>query len=381
MGRKKVMVFIDWFLPGFEAGGPIQSVFNLCKTLSNKVDFYIVTSDRDLNAQDAYSSIEFNKWTTYDEMNVIYLSSDHQKYSFVKCLIKETDAETVYLNSFFSIKFALFPLISAVRLDKKIVLAPRGMLGAGALKIKGFKKQVFILLFKLFGFHKKVLWQATAETEMQDLFSVFGKGVDCRIATNLGKPSSTYRIKENKDTGSLNVFFLSRVSKKKNLLFALKILSRLKPDLKFFFDIIGPIEDKKYWEECEQIIADLPSNITVSYLGSFPNHELPDLLHKQHLMFLPTFNENFGHVIMESWQNGCPVLISDQTPWLELENKKIGWDISLVEELKFINALEYCAMLDHESFNNWSKSSFEYALDFYLNSGKIDESKKLFNIT
>ena len=34
-------------------------------------------------------------------------------------------------------------------------------------------------------------------------------------------------------------------------------------------------------------------------------------------------HENFGHVIVESWQNGCPVLISENTPWKNLESQKL----------------------------------------------------------
>ena len=47
MEKKKILVFIDWYLPGFRAGGPIRSCANLISHLSDEFDFNIVTTDTD----------------------------------------------------------------------------------------------------------------------------------------------------------------------------------------------------------------------------------------------------------------------------------------------------------------------------------------------
>ena len=39
-------------------------------------------------------------------------------------------------------------------------------------------------------------------------------------------------------------------------------------------------------------------------------------------MFLPSKGENFGHIIMESLAASTPVIISDLTPWKDLENAR-----------------------------------------------------------
>ena len=46
--KKKILIFIDWFLPGYKAGGPIQSVVNLINHLGHEYDFDVVTSNKDL---------------------------------------------------------------------------------------------------------------------------------------------------------------------------------------------------------------------------------------------------------------------------------------------------------------------------------------------
>ena len=43
MDRPKVLVFIDWYLPGYKAGGPVRSLANLVDHLRGRVDFHIVT--------------------------------------------------------------------------------------------------------------------------------------------------------------------------------------------------------------------------------------------------------------------------------------------------------------------------------------------------
>ena len=41
--KKKVLIFIDWFLPGIKAGGPINSVSAIVNQLSTEFNFYVLT--------------------------------------------------------------------------------------------------------------------------------------------------------------------------------------------------------------------------------------------------------------------------------------------------------------------------------------------------
>jgi glycosyltransferase involved in cell wall biosynthesis len=96
------------------------------------------------------------------------------------------------------------------------------------------------------------------------------------------------------------------------------------------------------------------------------------------LFFLPTFAENFGHSIAESMSVGTPVLISDNTPWRELEAKKWGWDFSLVQKENFVKAIKTVAELSISDRWQWRKelmSSFDksFSLD-----GIIAQNKALF---
>ena len=45
--QKKILVFIDWFLPGTNSGGPVRSVSNMIEHLGGDYEFLVVTRDTD----------------------------------------------------------------------------------------------------------------------------------------------------------------------------------------------------------------------------------------------------------------------------------------------------------------------------------------------
>ena len=47
--RKKVLIAIDWYLPGYKAGGPIRSCASIINCLKNDFDFAVITSDTDFS--------------------------------------------------------------------------------------------------------------------------------------------------------------------------------------------------------------------------------------------------------------------------------------------------------------------------------------------
>ena len=87
MKKRKILVFMDWFLPGYKAGGPIRSVANMVRALSEDFDFYIVTRNTDLSDDEPYKNIEPNKWCEKYNAHVYYLSTDNYSKDKIKTLI------------------------------------------------------------------------------------------------------------------------------------------------------------------------------------------------------------------------------------------------------------------------------------------------------
>ena len=83
------------------------------------------------------------------------------------------------------------------------------------------------------------------------------------------------------------------------------------------------------------------------------------VFYSYNLMFLPTLVENFGHAIVESLYFETSVLISDLTPWKNLEAFGVGWSIPLSEECRFISAIEQMPKMDRRERMNLTRAAFK----------------------
>jgi glycosyltransferase involved in cell wall biosynthesis len=94
---------------------------------------------------------------------------------------------------------------------------------------------------------------------------------------------------------------------------------------------------------------------------------------------LPTQGENFGHVIFEALCAGKPVIISDQTPWLHLQEARAGFDLPLERPDLFEQAIEQAAAWNNEEYQEWSNNASNFA-SMHLNVQEtVNQYKKLFS--
>ena len=373
---KRLMIFVDWFVPGYKAGGQIQSCANLSVALSRELDIYVVTSDRDYGEQKGYEGITADEWVkSRDGINIYYISPAALGYKTIVKLLQSVQPHTVYLNSMFSFPFTILPLRALMfrKTAASFILAPRGMLQKGALQFKQKKKKFFLNLFKWFGVSSKITFH---ETELTDIQKVFGKGVKVKLVGDYHAAKVSAFQSIEKKSGSLKCVFVSRIVEKKNLLYAIEQLAAIKENVQF--TIIGPTESAIYWQQCNEAIARLPENIKVEYKGAIPNHELSSYYLNHHLFVLPTYGENFGHVIFDAFINGRPALISDQTPWKGLQTIKTGWDIPLGEPGLFRKAIQAAAQWDQAEFDDYCKRAHSFAANFIASSALKQKYISLF---
>jgi hypothetical protein len=66
-------------------------------------------------------------------------------------------------------------------------------------------------------------------------------------------------------------------------------------------------------------------------------------------------------VILEALSVGCPVLISDRTPWTNLEAIGVGWDISLAKPDEFRRILDQCVAMNSVDWRKLSEAAKGYA--------------------
>ena len=148
----------------------------------------------------------------------------------------------------------------------------------------------------------------------------------------------------------------------KNLLFLLESLEHAQGDVSL--KIIATKEDDSYWIKCNEKLLSLRPRIIIDILFDIPHHEIKSHLEASHLFVLPTKGENFGHAIFESMAVGCPVLISDQTPWRNLEINKAGVDIKIESVAFFSEAIQQFIEMDNRTWNEFSEGAHTMVLKY-----------------
>jgi glycosyltransferase involved in cell wall biosynthesis len=364
--KKRILIFSQYYLPGYKSGGGMRTIVNIVANLKDRFDFFIITSDHDgPSDRTPYKNVKLNDWNEVEGAQVFYLSGIRTVYSKIPELIRAVGPDIIYSNSYFSI-FNIYLLILN-RLNKfkgiTYLISPCGELSDGALKLSYYKKKVFIFAAKLLGLHRNIFWKATTELEKREIERLGIETGRIYIAPDLtARPASLkgeHRKLEKKE-GSVKFVFLSRFSRKKNFKYFLEKLLQAKGNIEV--DIYAPVDDEKYWNECAEMIEKMPPHIRVQKKPPVPHPEVHAVLGRYHFFVLPTLGENFGHVFLEALAAGCPILISDRTPWRGLAEKKIGRDLPLEDDTSWEKAIAECVSMPQEEYDLWSANARKFAL-------------------
>lgn len=350
VSRRRVMVVTSTYLPGVKGGGPIRSIAGLADQLGNDLDIFVLCRDRDYGDREPYGGLEIGVWMELGNAKVQYLPRSQFTASRYRTLLAELRPDVLYLNTLFSLREFIVPATVARcrRRPVGVVVAPRGCLDPGALSLKSTKKRLFLRLLRISRLPRAMTWQASTDMEARFINKAVGS-VRTVIASNL--PSALPRvslIEHPKSSGRLRIVFLSRISPKKNLLFLLERLAAVRGETEL--TIAGPIEDRGYWVQCKEFIDRELRHVQVHPIGTVPHDEVAAFLASHHVFALPTFGENFGHVILEACDAGLGVLISDRTPWRGLEGLGAGWDLSLDDPRAWETMLQACSDMDDAGF-------------------------------
>ena len=394
--RPSVLALLDYYLPGYKSGGPLRSISNLVESLGDEFDFRIVARDRDQGDPRPYAGIRTGRWQTLGRGRVLYVKPGWRSVWTVLRLLRSGSFDLVYLNSFFSRCFSMLPVwLSAARLlpRHQYLLAPRGEFAAGALSLKPRRKRVYLRLIHLLGLYQSVIWHASSNLEAAEIRRIIGRDSQVRRALPLTRlPARPPRVitaldmsaaagragqglRAPKHENHLDVVFLSRVSPSKNLHGALEILAGVACEVDLH--VYGPIEDRAYWNTCRRLAEGFPASLRMHYHGVVPHEDVPTVLSRHHLFFLPTLGENYGHVILEALLAGCPLLLSDRTPWRGLERLGVGWDLPLDHPDLFRKQLEECARMPAAAFGCLSENARQHGWERATDRSVLEDNRRL----
>jgi glycosyltransferase involved in cell wall biosynthesis len=351
--RIKVLVLTGYYLPGYKSGGILRNVVNTIEYLREYCEFWVLTRDRDFGDEYPYEEKSSGEWIKDEHIFIQYLSKEMVEFRYLQKLLNSSSWDVIFLTSFFdplTIKFLIIRYFCRIKF-KRVIVSPFGEFSWASFRQKLIKKLFFIAVSRLMGLHSGVIWRVSSDEEANELIRVMSPPKNTVMVTgDLPMPINSV-IQQNlmpikldsfiNLQTELKVIFLSRISSEKNLDIALKILSQVRSNI--IFDIYGPIENKSYWRECQKIITTLPTNIVVTYCGVVRPDKILEIFGMYDLFLFPSGGEAYGNVIAESLTAGTPVLVSQNTPWKNLEKDDLGWDINLKNIDRFVAIIEIMA--------------------------------------
>jgi glycosyltransferase involved in cell wall biosynthesis len=110
-----------------------------------------------------------------------------------------------------------------------------------------------------------------------------------------------------------------------------------------------------------------------------PHPNIKPLIEKAHLFVLPTLGESFGHAIFEALAVGCPVLISNQTPWINLAEQKAGCELPIEKSL-FLEKLNEFQAMGNETWQQYRQGARSVAESYIRQANFFEKYENLFHL-
>ncbi|MHB1543530.1 MAG: glycosyltransferase family 4 protein [Gammaproteobacteria bacterium] len=319
-------------------------------------NFYVHCWNTDIGVSEQLPGIRSNQWQAKGPVRVFYASKNRRNFFTFIRMIRAIRPDVLYVCSFFA-KTPTMQLMLLHRLgilgQTSIILAPHGEFSPGALRLHRIRKRIYLGLSRRLGLYRSVIWHACSVEEADAIRRVQGPQARIILAPNFPPVPHPNALTRHlpKQQNLCRLVFLSRISLKKNLVGALQALSLVSGRVEF--DIYGPIEDSAYWVKCQDALKALPSNVTARYCGAVDPDQVETVFSRYDALFLPTWGENYGYAIVEAWAAATPVLISDCTPWRNLESDQAGWTAAPDDHHRFASHILTLVMMNEAEHARW----------------------------
>ena len=330
----KILHVTASYKPAFVYGGPIMSVAKLCEEVSRW------TEDRGLRTKKQKSDVELMVYTTLangkeelpylageervvDGVLVKYfkrLTKDHSHFSPALYLhlwktVKQFDI--VHIHAWWNLVTMPACLITLLR-GGKVLLTPRGTLSEYSFINNNSRlKNIFHQWIGQFLLNK-CYFHCTSEKEVADTKKLLQPKAIFDIPNFVVFPNSLNMIRQSNLTikqglknnceDHLKLIFLSRIEQKKGLELLFDALVTL--DFNWSLAIVGAGEEE-YVKALKAKVESLKLNESIYWVDAIYGLEKFTLLTQHDFLILPSFDENFANVVIESLATGTPVILTE----------------------------------------------------------------------
>ncbi len=361
------------FYPATFYGGPISATWDLSKKLAEKgVEVYVSTTNAN---GDKKLDIPVNQFIKKENIFIKYYNEQIiNKFSLAFLLgiwsdIKKSDV--VYIQYLFHYTVLISLLFSVIQ-NKKIIICPRGSFSNFTLSNKlSFFKSIWLFVF-IQPFYKKVIWQASSYLEEVDILrrlpkakvEIINDGVDFSSFQNAEQISRENLVEKftEKSFQEVSRLFLSmgRLHKIKRfdvLIDAFGLYQKEDENAKLIIAGGDDGEEKNLKSQ----IKNLELESSIFLIGKVDFDEKKLVLNNCDYFTLASEFESFGIVIAEALSCGKAIVLSNKTPWKDLEKNNCG---ILAENKKEIFYSAFLSVVkqnfDENQIRNYVKSNYDW---------------------
>lgn len=319
----KILQISASYKPAYIYGGPVMSVAKLSEQLTtsgNQVEVFTTTA----NGTTELPVIK-NKPQNVDGVGVRYfdrITKDHSHFSprLLTTLWKEVQShDIVHIHAWWNLVSVLSCFIALIK-KVPVVVSPRGTLSHYSFNNNhvSIKK----LIHKFIG--RPLLNRCFIHTTSQREHTAIAELLQPKaIFTMPNFVSLPHQTKANEHGyGILRLLFFSRIEKKKGLELLFNALANT--TIPYRLTIAG-IGDERYITKLKQLSREYQINNKIDWVG-FKSNDKFEIIAAHDLLVLPSYDENFANVVIESLSAGTAVLISENVGLADYVAKKnAGW--------------------------------------------------------
>lgn len=211
--------------------------------------------------------------------------------------------------------------------NKSVLLSLHGMLDQWSLEQKAFKKSMFLKLIGRRFLRSVDYLHCTAQSEKEQALQVLGDDLKERIFVvplivdlEQAEQQDVSGTAEHDTENPAILLFLGRVHPQKGvhlLVEAARFIDQTKHPFKIV--IAGPVEPG-YQNELTQLAKSLDLESNIEFAGPVYGPQKKDIYCQASITVLPTYQESFGLVSVESMAYGTPVITTKESDiWQELQ--------------------------------------------------------------
>ncbi len=304
-------------------GGPSKSVRALANALAGVGGPVELLTTREAGQESPSGGRDAATIRTFPRVTPRWLSRSPE----LRRHLATTDCDLVHHHSVWLLTLR-YAHEAARRQRLPLVISPRGMLSGWAYRHRRWRKRLAEQWVHPGAFTGAAGWHATSEQEAADIRALGFNQPVCVAPNGVTVPSEVILNGAREHwhrhcpaiAGRPTALFYGRFHSKKRLLELIDLWMQHAP-AEWMLLLVGIPEEYSITQLRDYVYRSLGGDRIVIEDGS----GRPAPYAAANLFLLPSHNENFGMVIAEALAAGVPALVTDGTPWQDLNNQGAGW--------------------------------------------------------